>query len=78
MRRVVVYSKPDCHLCDVVKEVIEGVRGRREFSLEVRNILDDSGEYERYKHAIPVVTVDGREVARYRITAAEFEAALGS
>jgi hypothetical protein len=68
MKRVIVYSKPDCHLCDVVKDVIEHVRRRREFVLEVRNILDDPADFDQYKH--------GREVARYRITPAVFEAAL--
>jgi hypothetical protein len=73
---VVVYGKPGCHLCDIAKAVIRGVRQRREFRLEEKNILDDPGDYERYKELIPVVLVNGREVARYGITAERFEKAL--
>ena len=73
---VVVYGKPGCHLCDIAKAVIRSVRQRREFRLEEKNILDDPADYERYKELIPVIVVNGREVARYGITAERFEKAL--
>jgi glutaredoxin len=73
MPRVTLYSKPECHLCDVVKEVISRVRARREFELEIRNILTDPADYERYKNDIPVVMVDGVEIARYRLSEQRLE-----
>jgi len=76
MKIVTLYSKPGCCLCDEVKAVIASVARRRRFRLEERNILDDAATLERYCHAIPVVTVDGREIARHRLTAAALEAAL--
>jgi hypothetical protein len=76
MPRVTLYSKPECHLCDVVKEVISRVRARREFELEIRNILTDPADYERYKNDIPVVMVDGVEIARYRLSEQRLEWAL--
>jgi glutaredoxin len=76
MKLVTLYSKPDCHLCDVVKQVISDVARRRRFRLEVRNILDDPQDQERYKDAIPVVLVDGQEIARYRLRGHDLEAAL--
>jgi glutaredoxin len=76
MQRVTLYSKPECHLCDVVKEVISRVRARREFELEIRNILTDPTDYERYKNDIPVVMVDGVEIARYRLSEQRLEWAL--
>jgi hypothetical protein len=63
-------------LCDVVKQVIHTVALRQRFRLEIRNILDDPADFEKYKTAIPVVCVDGQEIARYRITAHDLEAAL--
>jgi hypothetical protein len=42
----------------------------------LRNILDDPKDFERYQHEIPVVLLDGVEIARYRLTAPELEAAL--
>jgi glutaredoxin len=76
MKQVTLYTKPDCHLCEVVKQVIADVARRRRFRLEVRNILDDPADLEMYKDAIPVVTVDGLEIARYRLTGHDLEAAL--
>jgi glutaredoxin len=76
MKLVTLYSKPDCHLCDVVKQVISDVARRRRFRLEVRNILDDPQDHDRFKDAIPVVMVDGQEIARYRLRGHDLEAAL--
>ena len=59
-----------------VEQTIGRVRMRRPFDLVIRDINDDPEDYERYKELIPVVTVEGREVARYRLTEAELEAAL--
>jgi hypothetical protein len=77
MTRVTLYTKPGCGLCDEVEDVIRSVRARRPFELELRNILDDFDEYERYKDDIPVVLVNGREIARHHLGEAELEAALG-
>ncbi|HVT88296.1 MAG TPA: glutaredoxin family protein [Tepidisphaeraceae bacterium] len=78
MNRVVIYSKPDCHLCDVVKAVIERVAKSHPLALEIRNILDDPADHERFKTLIPVVFVNGREIARYRLSEAQLTQALVS
>ena len=76
MIEVTLYTKPGCHLCESVGQVIEVVGRGRSFRLVVRNILEDEGDYAQYHEAIPVVFVNGREVARYAMTHREFEAAL--
>jgi glutaredoxin len=76
MRMVTIYSKPDCHLCQEVEAVIRQVATRRRFRLEKKNILDDPALLEKYQMAIPVVEVDGQEIARYRLTAFTLETAL--
>ena len=65
---VTLYTKPGCHLCEPVAATIAEAAKVRSFRSATRNILDDPADYERYKHAIPVVTVDGVEVARHRLT----------
>lgn len=77
MDQVTLYSKPGCHLCEAVEQVIQAVARRRPLELLVRNILDDPADFDRYQYEIPVVFVNGAEVARYRLTPAELEAALG-
>lgn len=44
--------------------------------LTERNIALDLDDFERYKHDIPVLVIDGREVARHRISEAALAAAL--
>jgi glutaredoxin len=78
MNRVTLYSKPECHLCDGVKDVIARVRERMAFELEVRNIMDDPADFERYQFEIPVVAVNGREIARHRLSEVRLEFALQS
>ena len=74
--KITLYTKPECGLCEEVEEVIAAVRSQHSFELERRNILDDLADYERYKHDIPVVLVDGREIARHRMTEAQLVEAL--
>jgi hypothetical protein len=75
--RVTLFTKPGCHLCEAVEQVIGRVRKKTPFELEVRNILDDARDLEQFQHDIPVVHVDGQEIARHRMSAAQLEAALG-
>jgi hypothetical protein len=76
MKSVTLYIKPDCSLCTAVEDVVAQVARRRRFRLTRRNILDDPYDRERYHEAVPVVLVDGSEIARYRLTAFQLEAAL--
>ncbi len=73
---VTLYTKPGCHLCEAVEQVITEVARRRRLEVTVRNILDDPQDFEKYQYEIPVVLVNGVEVARYRLTAEELEAAV--
>jgi hypothetical protein len=76
MQVIRLYTKPGCHLCEAVEQVIARVRRDVPFEFVKRNILDDPEDLKRYSDLIPVVTVDGREVARYRMTEAQLIAAL--
>jgi hypothetical protein len=76
MRVVTIYSKPDCELCHEAEAIIRQVATRRRFRFEKKNILDDPMLHEQFATAIPVVHVDGQEIARYRLTAFALEAAL--
>jgi hypothetical protein len=76
MNRVTLYSKPSCHLCDVAKAVIARVAQVHALELEVRNIEADPADFERYQYDIPVIAVNGREIARHRLSEAVLIAAL--
>jgi glutaredoxin len=74
--RLTLYTKPECSLCDDAKDVIEEARAEIKFELELRDILDDLADFERYKHDIPVILLEGREIARHRITLPQLRQAL--
>jgi glutaredoxin len=76
VKRVTLYTKPGCHLCESVEQVVARVAARRNLNVETRNIEDSVDDFQKFQFDIPVVFVDGREVARHRLTVREFEAAL--
>lgn len=65
---VTLYSKPDCHLCEVARERIAGVQKQVPFALETVDITGDPALYEQYKERIPVVLVNGEEAFVYRVS----------
>jgi glutaredoxin len=65
MTRVVLYTRPGCHLCDDARVVLERVRGDHPFALEERDIDEDDALLRAYLERIPVVTIDGEEAFQY-------------
>jgi hypothetical protein len=78
LRRVVVYTKPNCSLCDEAMEVVHEVHRGVSFDYSVVNILSNLDLYERFKHLIPLIEIDGAEFARYRVDADELARYLSS
>jgi hypothetical protein len=80
--RITLIGKPDCHLCDVAREVIERVvaelpeeRGERIEVVE-QSILDDARLYEQWWEKIPVVLIDGTLHGHWRVSPERLRAAL--
>ena len=71
-----LYSKPGCHLCDEMKHVLDRVLARTPFALSVVDISTDPELVARYGLEIPVLEIDGRKAAKYRITERELEQKL--
>src|SRR5215813_14557862 len=71
-RRVTIYSKPGCHLCDEAKEVIRQAGHDDLFELEEVNIESDAELQARYRFEIPVIMINGVEAFRYRLTKEAF------
>jgi glutaredoxin len=57
-----LYGKPDCHLCDEARKVLERARERRSFELVERDITQDDELLRAYFERIPVVSIDGEDV----------------
>ena len=67
MLNVTVYSKKECHLCEIAKEELEVIRREFDFTLKEIDIEKDALAYEKYKHLIPVVEVDGKIISSGRV-----------
>ena len=70
--KLTIYSKPGCHLCDEMKAIVERVlEGRSQISLEQVDISGDPALFERYGLELPVLLIDGKKAAKYRIAEGE-------
>ena len=73
MIALTIYSRPGCHLCTDMRLVIE--RTVRQLDAPARieeiNIADDPELEKRYGLEIPVLLVNGKKAAKYRVTEAE-------
>jgi len=77
MKIVTLYTKKGCHLCEAVEKTIAQIARRKRFHFNRRDICEDAGDFERYQHDIPVILVDGNEIARHHLAADELIRALG-
>jgi len=67
MVNVTIYSKKECHLCDIAKEELEAIRRDFDFSYNEVDIEKDKLAFEKFKHLIPVVEVDGKIISTYKV-----------
>jgi glutaredoxin len=71
-----IYSKPGCHLCDEMKAVINRVAQSIPLQLEEIDISTSRELEERYGLEIPVLLVEGKKAAKYRIGEEELRKVL--
>ncbi len=68
-----LYSRPGCHLCDEMKAVVQ--RATRAtttpITIDEIDISPDPDLEARYGLEIPVLMVDGKKAAKYRVTEEE-------
>jgi glutaredoxin len=67
MARLTLYTRKNCCLCDDAKEVLDRVRTRAPFELDVVDVDGDAELTQRYGWEVPVVLVDGKKWAKFRV-----------
>jgi glutaredoxin len=72
MHDVVVYSRKECHLCEVVKETLERLQKEADFNWREVDIDADAELRQKYTDEVPVVFIDGRKAFKYRMGEHEF------
>jgi glutaredoxin len=75
---VVLYSRQQCHLCHIARDVIEAAQ--RRFKLDIQLVEIDIDQHpelrEKFDLVVPVVSIAGREVFESRIDQESFRAAV--
>jgi len=54
MMRLILYSKPGCHLCQGLQEKLEQIESLK-FQLEVRDITQRDDWFQAYQYEVPVL-----------------------
>jgi len=76
-RTIVLYARPDCHLCDEARAGLEGLRADRlDFELDEVDIEGDDDLHERFLERIPVIELDGEIVSELFLDADELRTRL--
>lgn len=73
---VTLYSKKDCGLCEMAERTIRRIQKETGLNLNIVDIEGDDGAYGDYRDRIPVVEVEGKEVAAAPIDEARLRAVL--
>ena len=66
--QVTFYTKAGCHLCEEARDMLDDIAALTQFELTEIDIRSDSALFERYRYRIPVILINGKEVAEGRIT----------
>ena len=76
--QLTLYSRPDCHLCDDMKTTIKKISKKISVDLRIVDISNNATLETQYGQEIPVLFVDGRRIAKYRISEQELQEALSA
>ena len=61
--RLILYSKPGCHLCEGLQEKLEQIRSLP-LELEIRNIMTRDDWFQAYQYEIPVLYLENAMLPR--------------
>ena len=76
MKTVTIYSRTGCHLCEVAINLIESVRSKITFDLEIK-LIDDNPELEKaYGEQVPVILIDQQPHDYWRVDVDRFTKAI--
>ena len=80
MTVLTLYSRPGCHLCDEMKAIVQRVAGTAgtPITIEEIDISSDPALEARYGLEVPVLLVDGKKAAKYRVTDGELTRLLAA
>jgi glutaredoxin len=78
MKKVTVYSRTGCHLCEIAIDLINSVKGSDNFSLEIKLIDNDSELQKEYGEQVPVILIDEKVHDYWQVDLIRFTKAINS
>ena len=76
MIEVSVYSRSNCHLCEVALEVISEIRKEVEFTI-TKILIDGNAELEeKYGEQVPVILINNQPHDFFRVDPERFRIAI--
>jgi hypothetical protein len=73
---VTVYSRKNCHLCDVALDSLETVKAELAFEIEKIYIDGDAELTTKYGEEVPVIHIDGKHHDIFRVDLERFRSSL--
>lgn len=76
-RRVTLYTKKGCHLCEESKELLLGLQREYDLAIAEVDIESDKGLQKIYGSLVPVVALEGGRIFHSKVTESQLRQALG-
>ena len=76
MKKVTVYSRSGCHLCEIAIDQIQSVKKDLDFDLEIKLIDKDLDLEKEYGEQVPVILIDDKIHDYWRIDLKRFTKAI--
>ncbi len=74
--RVILYTKPGCHLCESVEQILKRLQPEYAFAVAKIDITSDPALSTQFHDKIPVVMIDDQKMLAAPIHVADLRAAL--
>ena len=78
MKKVTVYSRSGCHLCDIAIDRIKSTMDELKFELDIKLIDNDIKLQEEYGEQVPVMLIEGKVHDYWRVDLERFTKAVKS
>jgi len=76
VKKVTVYSRSGCHLCEIAIDQIQLVKKDLDFDLEIKLIDQDLNLEKEYGEQVPVILIDDKIHDYWRVDLKRFTKAI--
>ncbi|CAB4907023.1 unannotated protein [freshwater metagenome] len=78
MRKVTVFSRTGCHLCEIAIDKINSIKDELNFDLEIKLIDADAELEKEFGEQVPVIMIDNKIHDYWRVDLDRFSKAIKS